>query len=352
MKITMYLSTLKRRYIIGVFSLLLMILVLPLTIFISQKQQDYRQHAAGTMNFPTDGEGLYEECRPSEGQSCYDHLSQMANAGFKLVLNYDGLYGNAASIMAYADHAQTLGMKVIWSLHDQRIYAGNLTSTYPEIAGSFGCSDWPTFIKYFVNLVKNQPATWGYSIGDEVDPADHAQLKAFSDVVHQADPNHPRLFIGSATGNSQTWSGTSPFYDTTDVIGDDFYPTGYVGNLPRTATIAQGTQTYADKYGIGSAMVLQSFNQNEYQSTTQICQPWPSCQTLPTEQQMQEQLTLTLQNMHPRLILWYSYFDIMRSDNPTQHWNDLLTAVKAVGIMISPTITATLTPTVPIELTT
>jgi len=38
---------------------------------------------------------------------------------------------------------------------------------------------------------------------------------------------------------------------------------------------------------------------------------------------MQSMLSQTLAHSHPRIILWYSYYDTMDSDNPTQHWNDL-----------------------------
>ncbi len=56
-------------------------------------------------------------------------------------------------------------------------------------------------------------------------------------------------------------------------------------------------------------------------------------------------LTQTLRNSHPRLILWYSYFDILRSDNPTQHWNDLVTATNSIYTNQTPTTTPTNTPT-------
>jgi hypothetical protein len=41
---------------------------------------------------------------------------------------------------------------------------------------------------------------------------------------------------------------------------------------------------------------------------------------------MRQMYNLVLRNAHPRLILWYSYFDIARSDNPATHWTDLVQA--------------------------
>src|SRR2546430_1718969 len=49
-KLTTSVPSLKRSHIIGVLSILLILLVLPLTVFFSQKQQEYRQHAAGNTN--------------------------------------------------------------------------------------------------------------------------------------------------------------------------------------------------------------------------------------------------------------------------------------------------------------
>jgi hypothetical protein len=41
---------------------------------------------------------------------------------------------------------------------------------------------------------------------------------------------------------------------------------------------------------------------------------------------MRSMRDLALSNMHPRLLLWYSYFDVLRSDNPTKNWANLANA--------------------------
>ena len=38
----------------------------------------------------------------------------------------------------------------------------------------------------------------------------------------------------------------------------------------------------------------------------------------------------TLQNSSPSLILWYTYFDLLKSDNPAQHWSDLTSAIASL----------------------
>jgi len=41
---------------------------------------------------------------------------------------------------------------------------------------------------------------------------------------------------------------------------------------------------------------------------------------------MHQMLVLALQKSHPLMVLWYSYYDILRSANPQQHWQDLIKA--------------------------
>jgi len=56
----------------------------------------------------------------------------MAAAGFKLVMNYSELYGDASFQQAYLDRAQSVGMKVILGLSNPTFYNGNdLSSKFP-----------------------------------------------------------------------------------------------------------------------------------------------------------------------------------------------------------------------------
>ncbi len=70
-------------------------------------------------------------------------------------------------------------------------------------------------------------------------------------------------------------------------------------------------------------MVLQAF------AWEHLCNPWPSCAPFPSYAQMRAQRDLVLENSHPRLILWYSYFELLKSDNPNKHWTDLVAAAGA-----------------------
>src|SRR5215469_550451 len=285
-------------------------------------------HLSSPVSLPPDGQGLYESCAPIHGQECLDRLKQMAAGGFQLVINYDQLSGSAAQELAYAHQAQVLGMKIIWGMSNPDLWNRKALSTYPDLTATCNCSDDTGFIKYVVNLVKNLPATWGYYIGDE-ESNQHAQVKALSEVVYSTDPHHPRLYVscGQCSGEQggKYMAGLTPMVDTAEVLGPDWYPVGSGGDtVADTARVAAATQALAEKSGKQSTVVLQAFSWASYNSHN--CDPWPSCAPWPTVDQMRQMKDLALQNSHPRLLLWYSFFDILRSDHPAAHWADRVAA--------------------------
>jgi hypothetical protein len=270
---------------------------------------------------PTDGYGVYESCSPNDENTCLNHLNTMAAAGFKLVINYSQLDGDKNFQEAYFDRAQSLGMKVIFPLKDPAFYNGkDLRSEFPALAQTCNCSSNSGFIDYVVHLVKGYPSLWGYYVGDEVDPADHNDMKAkLADAVQQLDPNHPRLFIDNAGQAVAVWHGNSPFYDTAEVIGSDFYPirddSPQYPTIDQAGEVAAGVQAYADAHKEGSAIVLQAFSYTNYNIPGT---PYP------TADQMKSMLSQVLAHSRPRIILWYSYYDTMSSGPAsTQHWNTL-----------------------------
>jgi hypothetical protein len=118
------------------------------------------------------------------------------------------------------------------------------------------------------------------------------------------------------------------------VLGADYYPVGRTDisdGINQTAAIAQAVQSVANLYGKQSAMVLQANNWGwgADPNMNYLCQPFPSCVPTPTTGQMTLMKNLTLQNSQPRLILWYSYFDIFKYDSA--QWNNLVAATGANG---------------------
>jgi hypothetical protein len=248
------------------------------------------------------------------------------------------MYGDAAGTRDYLRYAQRLGLKVIVGMGDPTLWNGtSLRSTFRRIGATCGCSNNRGFITYVVHLVKNSPALWGYYVADEIGAEDHDRLKAFSDLVKQLDPDHPRLNIETTEqaggGVARATSILQTMADTADVLGVDFYPVGSSGAgeyVSQTGSIAAAVQSVADSHGKGSAIALQAMDWSEYPHEEWRCGPAPDSCPWPTLTDMQAMLNLALEASSPRLVLWYSYFDILRSDDPRQHWRDVTIAANSV----------------------
>jgi hypothetical protein len=280
-------------------------------------------------------QGLYESCLPSE-ESCLDRLEKMGKNGFRIVLN-DGLRyaSNAEELTNYADAAQNLGMQVIMPIKYNSKWDGDpafLIKEFPQLAHESGCADNKCFLKYYVNVLKDHPALWGYYIADEVHKEYYPGLKEYSEYVKNLDPDHPRLIVEEGTNDPMEVFHTFPSFmkDTADVLGVDYYPYGYretYSNLTRfTGEAVRKLRYWSDKLGMKPAVVLQAYSQTQYYSTTPLCMPWPFCATFPTKEQMKAQRDQSLLNTNPEIILWFSYPDILKSDQPEQHWKDLVDA--------------------------
>lgn len=275
-------------------------------------------------------QGLYEACSPNKGGICLERLDQMANAGFKLVINYDQFNGTDYQQLAYAHQAQMLGMKIIWSFSDAAFWNGtNLLHYYADLSATCNCSNDIGFISYAIKLIKNLPATWGYYVGDEVKKQDHDRMKALADLVKQLDPSHPRLFI-SSEDTTTMGANLIPFVDTTEVIGADVYPiTNNAQKINDVGKIARAIQTIANRYHKVSTMVLQAFSWGEYPDATWACSPFPKCARFPTKNEMQLMRDLVINNAQVQFILWYSFFDIVNSPVSAVHFTDLAQAARS-----------------------
>jgi len=284
-------------------------------------------------------QGLYESCLPSKSD-CLARLTEMGVRGFRIVLN-DGLrYANSArAVRAYADQAAKLGMKVIlpikyspeWDDDDRY-----LVKAFDDLASEGGSTDNLSFLTYYIGILKDHPALWGYYMADEVHSEYHDGLQVYADMVKTLDPYHPRLIVEEGTNDPMEIFFTFHSYmsDTTDVLALDNYPYGYIdtyGNLSRyTGESADMLQYWSDKLRLKSAIVLQAFAWTQYQREYgPLCFLWPLCAPFPNREQMKAQRDQAILNSRPEMILWYYYPDLLNSDDPAQHWNDLVAAAFA-----------------------
>ena len=242
-------------------------------------------------------QGLYDSCSLSSS-ACLSRLDTMGQAGFKLVINYQGCGGGSAQTV-YANLAQQDGMKVIW-----------------DFSGCQGTSD--STIQQEVNIVKNHPATWGYYIGDENPSREARRVQHISNTIHAADPNHPRLMV-----HMNSAKNLIPFVNSAEVLALDYYPIGdYSGQkaADETGKVAAGLQSLADQNGKQSGMVLQAFSWQDYLDEYSPLHP-----RYPTREEMRMMRDAVIANSKPALILWYSYSNLTKTA-PATFWPDLVGA--------------------------
>lgn len=255
-------------------------------------------------------QGLYDSCEPST-EECRSHLDKIAKAGFKLVINYGVFDYDVADIISYANHAATVGIKVIWDM-----------SSRPYRDGTFDRD----YIRERVDAVKTRPATWGYYVADEpgnTTPLDtgseQGAVKVLSDYVHQLDPAHPRFLVHWYEDDPV--GPLRPYVDSADVFAVDVYPLASCSDSRDVEATAKASQELADKTDRQWAIVLQSFDGAQYKKEIpDACPGWPDRERLLKER------NLALKNSYPVFILWYSYFDILKSSDSAGHWADLVAA--------------------------
>lgn len=286
--------------------------------------------AEGGARAPLPPQGLYEGCAPRTGEACISHLAAIRAAGFRYVLNYSSWYGSPAEVLRYADAAATLGLQLIWPLNHpawralesldatyttllaEPVFAESATAT-PDLAQRSGPDK--ALIATAIDLVAQHPATWGFYIGDELPREEVDRVAALSATVRALAPGKPQLYIARPGA-----ARLRPFARIADVAGADVYPIGS-GDPPvaRAARTAEAVTAEAETH---TAMVLQAFSWSQYRPRSGSAH-YPSFRTLVAMRDA------AIQNAHPTMILWYSYQDILRSDNPEQRWRDLTHAAFA-----------------------
>lgn len=282
-------------------------------------------------------QAIYQDCN-LDGQSCSGptgdtatrQLDKIAAANFSVVLNYSVFWGTKEELLAYAAHANSRHLKIMWTFNDPDFakYSSKsgkyLIKDYSEISASCNCSTNRGFLVYLVNLVKDLPATYGYSIGDEPSPDTALNVHNLYHIIRALDSKHPQMV------NATWYNATNPSlanlrrnldpFDFADILGADYYPIGTGAPASDTATAASDVHTIATTYRKAAEMALQAFNWGQYPGDG-VCSG-SQC-TYPTTYQLQTMLRDAASEAKPKIIFWYDYWDTVNAGE----WTSFVRAV-------------------------
>jgi hypothetical protein len=273
------------------------------------------------------------------GDVCVERLATIGAAGFRYVLNYSSWYGSPAEVLRYADAAAMLGLQLIWPLNHPAWRAlGSLDATYttllaePVFAESVTATPGlaqrlrpdKALIATAIDLVARHPVTWGFYIGDELPREEVDRVAALSATVRALAPGKPQLYIARPGA-----ARLRPFAGIADVAGADVYPIG--SGDPPVARAARTAEAVAAEAETHTAMVLQAFSWSQYRPPDEAARPAASPSRYPTAATMRAMRDAAVRHANPSMILWYSYQDILRSDNPTRRWRDLSRAAFSIS---------------------
>lgn len=276
-------------------------------------------------------QGVFEDCAGDDGIArCVSRLRTIGAGGFTLVIDYSQFYGSAADQIAYARAAAVAHVRIIWNFSEPAFYDGtDLRRHFPSLARTCACASNAGFIAYAVDLVRELPATWGYFVGDEPPPGRARDVRALSARIHALDPHHPRLLV--AVGDPDpaiAERAVAPFAATAEYLAADYYPVGAHEAPSAVRAAAANVAAFARRSRAHWAFVLQAFDWGQYPDQTSVCTPLPQCARFPTSAEMRTMRRAAIDGGRPALLLWYSFFDIMRSNDPRRHWNDLRYAAR------------------------
>lgn len=270
-------------------------------------------------------QGIYEQCSPgAHPRHCGRNLHRVARVGVKYVLNYQALDGSPSLIRAYARAARRAGVKLIWPLiHPAWRGQASLRKAYPKLKRGCHCGN---LLRYTVRMLRHNPATWGWYVGDELPATQAPAVLQLARRVHRIDPRHPRLYMQA--GLDQLFgAGLAPFAPAAHYLGNDMFQ---IGTTFPTSILAQSMGSAgreAASLGRRFVATLQAFAWKQVRDvpTTGIVDR----HHFPTYREMRAARDMTLRVSSPSMILWYSLQDIQHSDHPRRNFRAWARAVRA-----------------------
>ncbi|MFZ0734120.1 MAG: hypothetical protein WAM79_17495 [Candidatus Sulfotelmatobacter sp.] len=282
-------------------------------------------------------QAIYQDCN-LDGQSCSgpagdtatSQLDKIGAANFSVVLNYSVFWGTESEVRAYAANANARHLKIMWTFNDPDFakYSGKsgkyLIDDYGEMSATCGCSTNKGFLQYLVKLVKDLPATYGYSIGDEPAPDTASNVQNLYNIIRALDSKHPQMVNATwDDANNPSLANLRKYlapFGFADILGADYYPVGTGAPASDTATAASDVDTIATADGKPAEMALQAFNWGQYPDDG-VCSG-SQC-TYPTPRQLRTMLRDAATEAKPKVIFWYDYWDTVNAGQ----WNTLVRAV-------------------------
>lgn len=264
-------------------------------------------------------QGVYESIRVTGDYK--PRLDQIAAGGFKVVLNYSipgSVSANMAQLLAYADYANSKGLKVIWAMKNHQWWDGTYSADSVTI---------------LVNVLKNHTATWGYYVTDDDVGMVASKIISHSKNIRAADPNpaHPLL---TAENKSMFKNGTMQALEpANDCIGYWRYA---IGEHATMEELYAAEDIWFNKIFDWVKTTNKPFILGMQANDVRACYPrlaknfpyshWPTAKEM-TDLRNHILAIAKAKGVLVPLILWYSYYDIIRV-NPSA-WDTLVKAAFA-----------------------
>ena len=342
----------QKKHTLATQSIFTFLLVLSGLFLPHQRDTAHTHRLSAAASRPPDGYGIYESCDPHRVSICDGRLNNIAAGGFSEVMDYSAFSSDTtiSDIIAYAAYAHQVGMKVIWPVDDfinSNNNATDVLSRYPTLVHSINSSGlcshsvntnyW--LIACITIITTDHYDTWGYYIGDELPASDEPNVRHLVDAILDWNRDAPRMFmaqdLGGQLNSSQVNAYGRSYHDSeyavadANVIAQDYYPIGtgqQNGAASYTRQIAASLDSFARSHDISYGIALQAHSLSEYKSTYPLCTSAVTC-PYPTASQEQSMLSAVLDQGDPRIVMWYSYFDLLNSHNYMKHWTDLTAVI-------------------------
>lgn len=275
--------------------------------------------------------GIYESASPRQANSLA-RLKEISEAGFNLVVNYSILDGSKQDITHYLDMAESLGVKVLFSIKDFYDIEANDYINLSDFS-EYGTNN-DQIVAGIVQTYKDHPALYGWYISDERPeaPSDSNKwmpaLKDRYQLIKQKDPSHPTLIIlGCYQGeNVASWPpALTRLIQATDAIGFDSYPVPYAP----LSIVQQCSQTISNAVTNSDNrwFVIQGFSWSSYPEVVKQDGSDITKARYPTLNELKEMIN-SARNAGINNILVYSYFDLKNdSTHFAATWQNLRQAI-------------------------